>query len=172
MATASSGMVDAGAGRPDEIAGAREIVRWAGGQSRALGMGRAPSRSPDGRWLIFARDRAWILKDEHTGKVRIYDAGRQISAFNGAPVWSRDSRFVAVNYDLQGESIFRRRRAGGPSRRGCVLSFSTICDGAPAPSSLQIHPQLLAWDVRQPEPFVQATGGHGAYTGDWPSRWA
>jgi dipeptidyl aminopeptidase/acylaminoacyl peptidase len=158
--------IDAGPGRPDQIAGAREIVQWRDGQAHSLGEGQAPARSPDGRWLLFARDHAWVLKDERTGSARTFDAGRQISSFSGAPTWSPDSRFVAANYDLRGESEFR---VDQPAKiaPGVRVVVHDQRDGSAPPPPLQENLRLLIWDVGKAKPLLREPAGEGAYAGSW-----
>jgi dipeptidyl aminopeptidase/acylaminoacyl peptidase len=160
------GDVDVGMGRSEQVAGARKIMEWRGGEGHSLGAGNAPARSPDGRWLLFNRDHAWVLRDERTGKETAYDAGREISAFNGPPVWSADSRFVAATFDLRSESEFRKDEPtlAAPGVRVVIRDHR---DGSPPPPAMMVNPRLLIWDLGKQAPTIRDVTAYGAYPGSW-----
>jgi hypothetical protein len=144
----------------------RGLIEWSRGKARLMEDGVAPARSPDGRWLLFAQADVWVLKDLQTGAERRSPSGRPITVASGGPVWSSDSRFVAANYNVRGEDLYR---SDTPTllAPGVRVVIHDQRRGGPAPAPMQINPRLMIWDVREAHPAVTDTGGYGSYPGSW-----
>ena len=147
---------------PDGAERAIWAVRSSGGPAWRVAVGSAPILSPDGRWVLFAKDgqiyRARVQKGATTtamdtgGVPFIKEWGR-----NGAPVWSPDGSKIAFVSARENHAFIAVYDMA--ARRLKYMAPSVDCDGTPtwSPDSKRI-----AFSRRPGTPFgLQAQTGQG-----------
>ncbi|MGV3708770.1 MAG: S9 family peptidase [Gemmatimonas sp.] len=147
---------------PDGAERAIWAVRSAGGAPWRVAEGSAPQLSPDGRWVLYAKDgqiyRARVMRGATTtamdtgGVPFIKEWGR-----NSAPIWSPDGSKIAFVSARENHAFIAVYDV--PTRKLKYLAPSVDCDGTPtwSPDSKRI-----AFSRRPGTPFgLQAQTGTG-----------
>ncbi len=135
-------------------------------EARDLGSGRSPSVSPDGKWLAWLEGTRWMLKPLPSGEAVALGQDAPFEPIvHAPPVWSRDSRYVALMGTLRPPPA---PLAVEPEEHDGVrvLDVGRVADG-PATAG-EDRPVLTIVDVREPGRSwsVPIEEGH-AYYADW-----
>ena len=92
-------------------------VRASGGQPRALGQGRSPDVSPDGRKIAFVDgDDVWTANSDGSGRRRIVD--HPSTSMSWRLAWSPDGRRIAYIFYPEASQPFTEVRLVGRTGRG------------------------------------------------------